>query len=65
MERGNKKFSGQLFKITDVVKIQMAILQIHYYFLLTKCENPVPGILCIAKDSNCVAKDSHIFSTKK
>ena len=36
------------------LKFQMAILQIHCYFLLKKCENPL----------KCNAKDSHIFSTK-
>ena len=34
--------------LNDSLKFQMAILQIHCYFLLTKCD----------------AKDSHIFSTK-
>ena len=38
--------------VNDSLKLQMAILQKHYYFLLKKCENP------------CMAKDSHIFSTK-
>ena len=40
--------------INDLLKFQMAILQIHCYFLLKKCENPL----------HCIAKDSHIFSTK-
>ena len=38
--------------VNDSLKFQMAILQIHCYFLLKKCENL------------CFAKDSHIFSTK-
>ena len=33
------------------LKFQILILQIHCYFLLKKCENPL-------------LKDSHIFSTK-
>ena len=36
------------------LKFQTLILQIHCYFLLKKCENPL----------HCTAKDSHIFSTK-
>ena len=36
------------------LKFQTLILQIHCYFLLKKCENPL----------QCTAKDSHIFSTK-
>ena len=36
--------------LNDSLKFQMAILQIHCYFLLTKCENPLQA--------------SHIFSTK-
>ena len=38
--------------VKDLLKFQMAILQIHYYFVFIKCENP-----------KCIAKDSHIFST--
>ena len=38
--------------VSDSLKFQMAILQIHCYFLLKNVR-----ILCIAKDS-------HIFSTK-
>ena len=40
--------------VNDSLKFQFAILQIHGYFLLIKCENPL----------HCIAKDSHIFSTK-
>ena len=36
--------------VTDSLKFQMAILQIHCYFWLKIC---------------CIAKDSHIFSKKK
>ena len=43
--------------VNDSLKFQMAILQIHCYFLLKKCENP-------AKDCENPAKDSHIFATK-
>ena len=35
--------------VNDSLKFQMAILQIHCYFFVEKCEN---------------AKDSHMFSTK-
>ena len=27
--------------VNDLLKLQMAILQIHCYFLLIKCENPL------------------------
>ena len=37
--------------VNDLLKFQMVILQIHCYFLLTKCEM-------------CNAKDAHILSTK-
>ena len=40
--------------VNDLLKFQMAIIQIHCYFLLKKCENPL----------QCITKDSHIFSTK-
>ena len=40
--------------VNDSLKFQTLILQIHCYFLLKKCENPL----------QCSAKDSHIFSTK-
>ena len=39
--------------VNDLLKFQMAIVQIHCYFLLKKCENPFIN-----------AKDSHIFSIK-
>ena len=44
------------------LKFQTLILQIHCYFLLKKCENPLhcKGFVRIL----CTAKDSHIFSTK-
>ena len=44
------------------LKFQTLILQIHCYFLLKKCENP----LHCKKNVRilCTAKDSHIFSTK-
>ena len=53
---------AQLFKINDIVsydllKFQMAIFQIHCYFLLIKCKNPLP---C---KGFSMAKDSHILST--
>ena len=31
--------------VNDSLKFQMALLQIHYYFLLKKCENPLQRIL--------------------
>ena len=31
--------------VNDSLKFQMAILEIHYYFLLIKCENPLQRIL--------------------
>ena len=40
--------------VNNSLNFQMAILQIHCYFLLKKCENPL----------HCIAKDSHIFSSK-
>ena len=40
------------------LKFQTLILQIHSYFLLKKCENPLHVRIL------CTAKDSHIFSTK-
>ena len=46
--------------VNDLLKFQMAILQIHCYFLLKKCDNPLN-----AKDYHIyIAKDYHIFSTK-
>ena len=39
-----------MWLVNDSLKFEMAILQIHCYFLLKKCENN--------------AKDSHILSTK-
>ena len=51
--------------VNILLKFQTLILQIHCYFLLKKCENPLH---CSAKDSHIfstkTAKDSHIFSTK-
>ena len=38
--------------VNDLLKFQTRILQIHCYFLLKKCENPL----------HC--KDSHILSAK-
>ena len=52
------KFTTLLFN--DSLKFQMAILQIHCNFLLKKCENPLHCNVRIL----CIAKDSHIFSTK-
>ena len=52
------------------LKFQTLILQIHCYFLLKKCENPLhcKGFSHFFNRKNvrilCTAKDSHIFSTK-
>ena len=53
------KTGGSCSKLTtslvnNLLKYQTAILQIHCYFLLKKCKNPL----------HCTAKDSRIFSTK-
>ena len=48
------KLTTSLFNVS--LKFQTLILQIHCYFLLKKCENPMRIL--------CTAKDSHIFSTK-
>ena len=51
--------------VNDSLKFQMAILQIHCHLLLKKCEN---ALHCKGFSKNvrilCIAKDSHIFSTK-
>ena len=53
------------------LKFHSLILQIHCYFLLKKCENPLhckTNTLLFFVEKNvrilCTAKDSHIFSTK-
>ena len=55
--------------VNNLLKFQMAILQIHCYFLLIKCENPLQykyTVIFCRKNVRilCIAKDSHILSTK-
>ena len=47
--------------VNNSLKFQTLILQIHCYFLLKKCENPLH---CKGFTHFFTAKDSHIFSTK-
>ena len=42
--------------VNDLLKFQMAILQIHYYFLLIKCEN--------AKDSHAMQRILTFYQQK-
>ena len=60
----------------DLLKFKVAILQIHCYFLLKKCENPLHSYFLLKNlrflckgfshfpTKNKNAKDSHIFFNK-
>ena len=41
--------------INDLLKFQMAILQIHCYFLLKKCENPLLCLILSTKNNGVFA----------
>ena len=44
--------------VNDSLKFQMAILQIHCYFLLKKCENPLP----CKGFSHFINKNNNVFA---
>ena len=51
--------------VNDLLKFQMAILQIHCYFLLKKCENPLQceNPLHCKRFSNFSTKNNSVFVT--